>query len=172
MQRRHQSGYSGVDGLTQTGSSGSVAAPPDVLAQRVEPQGGCYGVQILVAGRRKGWRNDVCAQIRRAGFCATTVDSGVDALTVLVLGIPVDVLVTDAELQGELCCSRLAAEAKALRPNLGIIYAGDESAVSTLPPDAIILPADAEEEGVTKRVRQALRSRAPADAPEPAHKRA
>ncbi|PND71851.1 histidine kinase, partial [Escherichia coli] len=57
----------------------------------------CYGVQVLVAGRRKQWRDEINGQIRRAGYSAISVDSAVDALTVLVLGLPVDVLVTDAE---------------------------------------------------------------------------
>lgn len=87
--------------------------------------GGCYGIQVLIAGRSKQWRDEVRAEVRRAGYCATTVDSAVDALTVLVLGLPIDVLVTDADLHGELGCSRLVQEARALRPNLGIVFAKD-----------------------------------------------
>lgn len=87
--------------------------------------GGAYGVQVLIAGRQKHWRDEVSSQIRRAGYAATTVDCGVDAMTVLALGLPVDVLVTDVSLQGELCCQKLAQEARALRPDLRIVFASD-----------------------------------------------
>ncbi|MCJ2036760.1 histidine kinase [Methylobacterium sp. J-068] len=87
--------------------------------------GGAYGVQVLIAGRQKHWRDEVSSQIRRAGYAATTVDCGVDAMTVLALGLPVDVLVTDVSLKGKLCCQKLALEARALRPDLRIVFASD-----------------------------------------------
>jgi hypothetical protein len=93
--------------------------------ERPTSPGGAYGVQVLIAGRQKHWRDEVTSQIRRAGFAATTVDCGVDAMTVLALGLPVDVLVTDVSLQGKLCCQRLALEARALRPDLRIVFASD-----------------------------------------------
>ena len=46
-------------------------------------------------------------------------------MTVLALGLPVDVLVTDVSLQGKLCCQKLALEARALRPDLRIVFASD-----------------------------------------------
>ncbi|MFD0938374.1 histidine kinase, partial [Methylobacterium trifolii] len=95
------------------------------------PSGGCYGVQVLVAGPRKHWRNEVAAQVRRAGFQATACDSAVDALTVLVLGLPVDVLVADVSLQGTVCCSQLALEARALRPGLRIVLASERGEAAT-----------------------------------------
>ena len=64
--------------------------------EQTASSGGAYGVQVLIAGRQKHWRDDVAAQIRRAGYATTTVDCGVDAMTVLALGLPVDVLVTDS----------------------------------------------------------------------------
>lgn len=84
--------------------------------------------QVLIAGRQKHWRDEVSSRIRQAGFAATTVDSGIDAMTVLALGLPVDVLVTDASLQGKLCCEKLVQEARALRPELRIVFAGDAEA--------------------------------------------
>ena len=123
------------------------------------PQRGCYGIQILIAGRRKPWRDCVSAQVRRAGFNATTVDSAVDALTVLALGLPVDVLLTDADLHGDLCCSQLASEARALRPNLGIILAGELDEADRVP-DALVLAPKAHRDGVATTVREALASRA------------
>ncbi|KQT49291.1 histidine kinase [Methylobacterium sp. Leaf456] len=125
-------------------------------------QRGCYGIQVLVAGRRKRWRDEVVGQVRRAGFNATTVDSAIDALTVLVLGLPIDVLVTDADLRGTLCCSRLAAEARALRPNLGIVFVGDSAAFDryeSIPPDVIALPALGDETALARTVREALATR-------------
>lgn len=123
----------------------------------------CYGVQVLVAGRRKQWRDEINGQIRRAGYSAISVDSAVDALTVLVLGLPVDVLVTDAELHGSLGISELAAEARALRPNLGIVVACD-SAVSDcadlVPADALLVPCPSQEEAGASSVREALAARA------------
>lgn len=135
-----------------------VAGPVDVAPQR-----SCYGVQVLVAGRSKRWRDEISAEIRRAGFSATTVDSAVDALTVLVLGIPVDVLVTDADLSGPLGCSQLAAEARALRPNLGIVLACDPptaDGADQLPPDAILMPRRKDEASLATTVREALSLRA------------
>ncbi len=134
------------------------ARPPGHAAM----QRSCYGIQILVAGRRKQWRDEIGAQVRRAGFNATTVDSAVDALTVLVLGIPVDVLLTDADLRGTLCCSRLAAEARALRPNLGIVFAGDSAALDRsdlIPPDVVALPVRGDETALARTVREALAAR-------------
>lgn len=133
-----------------TGPSGSVEG---------DVQGGCYGVQVLVAGRRKLWRDEVSAEIRRAGYCATSVDSGVDALTVLALGLPMDVLVTDAELLGDLRCSRLAIEARALRPNLAIVFASDEDEIIDCVPDALVVPSDAEDGALAGTVREALQAR-------------
>jgi CheY-like chemotaxis protein len=101
--------------------------------------GGAYGVQVLIAGRQKHWRDEVTSQIRRAGYAATTVDCGVDAMTVLALGLPVDVLVTDVSLQGELCCQKLVQEARALRPQLRIVFASDlESLESDVEPTRLL----------------------------------
>jgi len=127
-----------------------------------EPQGGCYGIQVLIAGGRKRWRDEVAGQVRRAGYAATAVDTGLDALSVLVLGLPVDVLVTDAGLDGELCCSQLAIEARALRPNLGIVFAGDmvvDDEAEVLP-DACVLRTDAGAGAVRLSLREALAARA------------
>lgn len=128
------------------------------------PPGGCYGVQVLVAGRQKRWRDEVASQIRRAGYQATSCDSAVDALTVLVLGLPVDVLVADVALQGALCCSRLALEARALRPALRIVLASElredmSSGAPDLLPDAILIPRDVRDGAVASTVREALASR-------------
>jgi CheY-like chemotaxis protein len=120
----------------------------------------CYGIQVLVAGRRKHWRDEVSAEIRRAGYNITTVDSGVDALTILALGLPMDVLVTDAELLGELCCSRLAIEARALRPNLAIVFAADQDDVVDCVPDALVVPPDAHDGALAGTVSDALHARA------------
>lgn len=130
-----------------------------------EPQGGCYGIQILIASRQKQWRDDVSAQVRRAGYTATTVDSGIDALTVLVLGLPVDVLVTDVDLQGDLCCAQLAVEARALRPGLKIICASDLAGDASREtadrvPNALFIPLDARNGAAARTVREALCLRA------------
>lgn len=127
-------------------------------------QGGCYGVQVLIAGRRKRWRDEVVGQIRRAGFSATSCDSGVDALTVLVLGLPVDVLVIDVSLSGALCCAKVAVEARALRPGLRIVMASDLShpdlhAVAGDVPDVFLIANAARTGAVAHTVREALSSR-------------
>ena len=127
-----------------------------------ERQQRCYGIQVLIAGRRKCWRDQVSAQVRRAGYNATTVDSAVDALTVLVLGLPIDVLVTDADLHGDLRSSRLAVEARALRPNLGIVFAsdvGEHDDVAEHVPDALMIPAGAQDGIFAVTVREALAAR-------------
>ncbi|SFL77098.1 histidine kinase [Methylorubrum salsuginis] len=138
-------------------AAGAARPLGDAAAQR-----SCYGIQVLVAGRRKQWRDEIGAQVRRAGFNATTVDSAVDALTVLVLGLPVDVLVTDADLRGSLCCSRLAEEARALRPNLGIVFSGDSAAFDgfdAVPPHVVALPVGGDETALARSVREALAAR-------------
>ncbi|WP_455976654.1 histidine kinase [Methylorubrum populi] len=122
----------------------------------------CYGVQVLIAGRRKQWRDEINGQLRRAGYSATSVDSAVDALTVLVLGLPVDVLITDAELHGSLGFGELAAEARALRPNLGIVVACDADlgpCADLVPLDALVVPHPGHEEAVVTTVREALAAR-------------
>lgn len=123
---------------------------------------GCYGIQVLIAGRSKQWRDQASAQIRSAGYRATVVDSGIDALTILVLGLPVDVLVTGADLHGTLKCSRLAQEARALRPGLGIVFAkdiGDQDAADPIP-DALVIPPGAKDGVFATTVREALAARA------------
>lgn len=89
--------------------------------------GGCYRVQVLVVGCHKQWRDEAAAHVHRVGFQATVCDRGMDAMTVLALGLPVDVLVIEASLGGSLCGSRLAVEARALRPNLRIVFVSDPS---------------------------------------------
>lgn len=131
------------------------------LAPSDQPSGGCYGVQVLVAGHQKHWRNEVAAQIRRAGFQATACDSALDALTVLVLGLPVDVLVADLSLEGTMGCSRLAVEARALRPGLPIVLASDRTEASAdstcdLAPDALLATRDLREGAVANTVREVL----------------
>jgi len=146
----------GADGLPHApGRSSFVAGGSAAIAG---PQGGCYGIQILIAGRRKRWRDEVAAQLRRAGYAATAVDCGLDALSVLVLGLPVDVLVTDADLDGELGCSQLALEARSLRPNLSIVFAGEDDADGL--PDAHVLRRNAGDDALTLTVREALAARA------------
>lgn len=127
--------------------------------------GGAYGVQILIAGRQKHWRDDVASQIRRAGYTATTVDCGVDAMTVLALGLPVDVLVTDITLKGELCCAKLAVEARALRPDLRIVFASDLSEglareAADLESRDLYISHDARADAVASTVREALAAKA------------
>lgn len=125
------------------------------------PQRGCYGVQVLIAGRRKRWRNEVVGQIRLAGFSATPCDSGVDVLTILALGLPVDVLVIDVALAGPLCCSKVALEARTLRPGLRIVLASDLSApdlheMNDLVPDALLIANASRSGAVAHTVREAL----------------
>jgi len=125
--------------------------------------GGAYGVQVLIAGRHKQWRDDVAAQLRRAGYAPTTVDCGVDAMTVLALGLPVDVLVTDSGLTGELGSVELALEARALRPDLPIILASDGSREQVEFPDIrtddlYVVQAE-RTDAVASTVREALSAR-------------
>ncbi len=87
--------------------------------------GGCYGIQVLIAGPQKQWRDCVNLQARRAGFRTTNVDSAKDVLTVLVLGLPVDVLVVDSDLEDQLDEGNLSEAAHALRPNLSIVLVED-----------------------------------------------
>ena len=51
------------------------------------PQGGCYRIQVLVVGRHKRWRDEAAAQVRLLGYQVTACDRGVDAMTVLALGL-------------------------------------------------------------------------------------
>lgn len=135
---------------------GSAAVSPAV------PPRGCYRVQVLVAGRRKRWRDEVSAQIRRTGYQVTACDNGVDAMAVLALGLPLDVMVVDASLEGRLCCSRLAQEAWALRPSLRVVLACDmteagrgRETIDALP-DAFIVAKDHRAGAVATMVREAL----------------
>ena len=90
-----------------------------------------------------------------------SVDSAVDALTVLGLGLPCDVLVTDIDLHGDLCGSRLADEARALRPNIGIIFADSLPRMRYGGPSIrAVLPDGAREATLTTTVRAALSARA------------
>ncbi len=109
--------------------------------------GGCYRVQVLVVGHRKIWRDEAAAHVHYAGFQATVCDRGIDAMTVLALGLPVDVLIIDTALQGSLCGNRLALEARALRPNLRIVFASDpidveDETTVDLIPDTLTIERD------------------------------
>ncbi|MDP4006016.1 histidine kinase [Methylobacterium sp. NEAU K] len=130
------------------------------------PQGGCYRIQVLVVGRHKRWRDEISTQVRLLGYQVTACDRGVDAMTVLALGLPVDVLVVDAALQGGLCCAQLAVEARTLRPGLRIVLSSDpfdppEREASTLVPDALFIQRDQFQNGmVAAMMREALANRA------------
>jgi hypothetical protein len=109
--------------------------------------GGCYRVQVLVVGGHKSWRDEAAAQVHRVGFQATVCDRGLDAMTVLALGLPVDILVIEASLGGSLCGSRLAVEARELRPNLRIVFVSDPSEMTSediaeVIPDALTVERD------------------------------
>lgn len=141
--------------------------PADVeTASGTLPQGGCYRIQVLVVGRHKRWRDEVAAQVRLLGYQVTTCDRGVDAMTVLALGLPVDVMVVDSALQGGLCCAQLAAEARTLRPALRIVLASDpvEALDGEAPadvPDAMLVRRDQFQNGmVATTMREALANRA------------
>ena len=130
------------------------------------PQGSCYRIQVLVVGRHKRWRDEVSAQVRLLGYQVTACDRGVDAMTVLALGLPVDVMVVDAALQGGLCCAQLALEARVLRPGLRIILTSDPvdalgREASMAIPDALLVPRDQFQNGmVASTMREALGNRA------------
>lgn len=130
------------------------------------PQGSCYRIQVLVVGRHKRWRDDVSAQVRMLGYQVTACDRGVDAMGVLALSLPVDVMVVDAALQGGLCCARLAVEARALRPGLRIVLASDPvdalgRDAAAVVPDALLVRRDQFQGGmVASTTREALASRA------------
>lgn len=115
---------------------------------------------MLVAARQKRWRDAVSAQIRRTGCQVTACDNGVDAMAVLALGLPLDVMVVDASLEGRLCCSRLAQEARALRPSLRVVLACDmteaEREAADRLPDALIVAKDHRAGAVATMVRAAL----------------
>ena len=129
-------------------------------------QGGCYRIQVLVVSRQKRWRDAISKQVRNMIFQATACDRGVDAMTVLVLGLPVDILVVDVSLQGGLCCAQLVVEARALRPALRIVLASDPfnelaHAASSLVPDILLVGQDGFADGmVANTVREALAGRA------------
>lgn len=152
--------------------------PADVeTASSSLPQGSCYRIQVLVVGRHKRWRDEVSTQVRMLGYQVTACDRGVDAMTVLALGLPVDVMVVDTALQGGLCCAQLAVESRALRPALRIILASDPvDAVgpdaSARVPDALLVRRDQLQNGmVATTMREALANRAalsPARRPEKA----
>ena len=142
--------------------------PPadDETASSSLPQGSCYRIQVLVVGRHKRWRDEVSAQVRMLGYQVTACDRGVDAMTVLALGLPVDVLVVDTALQGGLCCAQLAVEARALRPGLRIVLSSDpfdppEQEASVLVPDALFIQREQFQNGmVASLMREALANRA------------
>ncbi|MEL6062263.1 MULTISPECIES: histidine kinase [unclassified Methylobacterium] len=140
---------------------------PDVTtASSTMPQGGCYRIQVLVVGRHKRWRDEVAAQVRLLGYQVTACDRGIDAMTVLALGLPVDVMVVDSGLQGGLCCAQLAVEARTLRPGLRIVLAGDalddpEPEAPAQIPDALRVRHDQLQSGrVATLMREALGDRA------------
>jgi hypothetical protein len=85
-------------------------------------------------------------------------------MTVLALGLPVDVLVTDLGLKGELSCVELALEARALRPDLRIVFASEGPCVRVEPPgfemdDLYVVEAE-RTDTVALTVREALNARA------------
>jgi hypothetical protein len=126
-----------------------------------ERQGGCYRIQVLVVGRHKRWRDDIAAQVRLLGYQVTACDRGVDAMTVLALGLPVDVMVVDAALHGSLCGAQLALEALALRPGLRIVLASDPVDNPVAIPDALLVRRDQfQNESVAHTMRALLAHRA------------
>lgn len=65
----------------------------------------------------------VADELRDRGFAVEEVASGEDALRHLQSGAPVDVIFTDVNLPGSIDGGELAKRARAMRPDLPILYA-------------------------------------------------
>ncbi|EJW09410.1 CheY-like receiver protein [Rhodovulum sp. PH10] len=80
------------------------------------------------------------AMIER-GFEVYTATNADDALQVLEDGTPVDVLFTDINIDGEVDGTKLARLARAMRPELGVVYAsGTQGSVPDAVPGSNFVP--------------------------------
>ena len=65
----------------------------------------------------------VADELRERGFAVREVTSGEEALRHLQSGAPVDIIFTDVNLPGGIDGAELAERARAMRPDLPILYA-------------------------------------------------
>ena len=130
--------------------------PADVeTASSSLPQGSCYRIQVLVVGRHKRWRDEVSTQVRMLGYQVTACDRGVDAMTVLALGLPVDVMVVDTALQGP----GLDGELRIILASDPVDAVGPDASARV--PDALLVRRDQLQNGmVATTMREALANRA------------
>ncbi len=132
------------------------------VRRAVAPPRGCYRTQVLVAGRDLRWSRRVSSAIRGVGYQVTACDNGRDALAVLVLGLPIDVLVIGAGLAGQPGGAGLAAEARALRPGLRIVLTLNDPGethpddLAGLFPEAVTVAEDPAAPAVARAVRAVL----------------
>lgn len=65
----------------------------------------------------------VAEELRDRGFAVQEVETGEEALRHLQSGAPVDIIFTDVNLPGSIDGGELAKRARAMRPELPIVYA-------------------------------------------------
>jgi CheY-like chemotaxis protein len=85
----------------------------------------------------------VCDWLIEGGFDVHEVPTADEALALLDAGEPVDVLFTDINLPGSMDGAELAARARALRPDLPVVYASGRMRpedFGPLVPRAMFLP--------------------------------
>jgi signal transduction histidine kinase/CheY-like chemotaxis protein len=122
--------------------------------------------RILVVEDDEEVRQAVVDMLTQIGYETLTAEDGERALALIETGISVDLLFTDVVLPGQIGSRELARKAKALLPNLRIIYTSGytENAVihhGRLDPEVDLLSKPYGIEELARKIRASLDSRAP-----------
>lgn len=83
-------------------------------------------IRILFAEDEKFLRELLTKQLQANGYVVAAVQSGDEALAVLLAGVGIDILLTDINMPGTLDGWALAERLRLTQPRLGVIYATNE----------------------------------------------
>ncbi len=103
------------------GTGAAESTPPEQAAALA--QADLRGATILVAEDQEEVRSTIVALLSEGGCHPLTASSGPEAFAMLESGVAVDLLLTDIIMPGAYNGVGLARRAKALRPNLPILFA-------------------------------------------------
>ena len=126
------------------------------------------GAKLLVAEDDQGVLQVIAATLTRAGYSVLSASSGSEALKTFKSNAPIDVLITDIVMPGEIQGTELAHQLRQISPELPIIflsgYSSDETdAGNGFNPPEIRLMKPVDRQSLIQAVENALLQSGPTD---------
>ena len=124
---------------------------------------------ILVVEDDESVRESVCAMLVGLGYRVRSASDAEQAWRLLQDGTPADLLFTDVVMPGPLRAPEMVRQALALRPGLAVLYASGYTRDAVLHAgagrEALLLKKPYRREQLAQKIREALDSRSPQEAP-------